>query len=654
MAWRDAHRSLVERAAAVPAMLRAAADATVPPPRVGLRDVRRVVTTGIGASAAHARLVAFLLAEQCGADARFRPLSEFLGPPPHDSCDDLLVVVSQGLAPNARLALADVAAWRHVALLTATRPDVARAAGRDDAARLLEHLYAIGVEVRAFAAGSEEYGTLLRVIGPMAGLLASIRYVEALADGAGVWSARPRRDGATLAAEVDAAIRRGDDVRALAASGRLVGPLALVTSGTYTGLVEHLAAKLLEGLLVPMPPVFDVLALGHGPFQQACTQAATFLALTRSDAHGEAELLARFEGMLDAERHRLVRVAATAPLPWCLFEHEALVNELVLAGIAAHGVDQARWPGQGRDRPLYVVGADETTASVPGESVAATPAEPRAGRAPLGGEGALPSSNVGTQAALAALAWPELATRLAAGPMTALVPLGATEQHGPHLPFATDTWIGDALAVRLAARFPGEMVACPTLPIGCSEEHGAFPGTLTLAPATLAAVLTDVLRSLAAHGFAAAFLFSAHGGNYAALAAMLSELRIAAAPMRVDACVDLPGVAAALAATARAAGIDAAAAGHHAGETETSIMLALRPETVRAAALAPGHVATVADPQALFYPSLRDHAPNGTVGDPRGAAAARADAYLDAWVDLLAESYLRAKNANQANGTQKA
>jgi creatinine amidohydrolase len=85
-------------------------------------------------------------------------------------------------------------------------------------------------------------------------------------------------------------------------------------------------------------------------------------------------------------------------------------------------------------------------------------------------------------------------------------------------------------------------------------------------------------------------------------------------------------------------------AGHHAGEAETSILLALRPDAVRTGALAAGHTARVADPQTLFYPSLRDHAPSGTVGDPRGASASRAAAYLDAWADLLAADYERLKN----------
>jgi len=318
-----------------------------------------------------------------------------------------------------------------------------------------------------------------------------------------------------------------------------------------------------------------------------------------------------------------------------------LLNEVMLAGIAARAIDQARWPGQGRDRALYVVGSDdEAAAPVPGESAAAGPLAD--GRdAPAGERG------------LAALAWPELAALLAAGPRVALVPLGATEQHGPHLPFATDTWIGDALAARLAARLP-EAIACPTLPLGCSREHLAFPGTLDLRPATLAAVLGDVLASLTRHGFAGAFVFSAHGGNCAELAAMLPALAVAAAPMPVFAFTDLTRLGGAFAHVAAGFGITPEVAGHHAGELETSILLALRPGAVRAAALAAGHTASVADPQTLFYPSLRANVPSGTVGDPRAASVTRAAAYLEAWVDLLVDAYRRAKNNPYANGTQHA
>ena len=641
MPWRSAHEQLAARVRALPELVRSAMAGDEAPPRLGLAAVRRVITTGIGSSAAHARLLAYLLAEHLGCDARFRPLGAFLEPAPPGSCDDLLVVVSQGLAPNARLALADLAAWRHVVVLTATRAAAAR--GREDAAALLEHLGAVGVEIRSFAAGTEEYGTLVRVTGPMAGYLAVLRYAQGLATGAGRAQAMPVCDGARLAAAVAAAGAQAGPLRALAASGRLAGNLVLLASGDYTTLADNLRLKILEGLLLPLPPIFDLLELAHGPFQQAFPAPATFLALTRPDAPREAELLARFASMLDPDRHRLVPLAATLPLPFALCEHEAWVNELMLAGIAARAIDQARWPGQGRDRALYVVGsADEAGAFLPGErSAVGAVAAPRA------------ASASGGERRLAALTWPELEAALASGPRVALVPLGATEQHGPHLPFATDTWIGDALAARLAARLP-EAVACPTLPFGCSREHLAFPGTLSLDPATLATVLADVLASLARHGFAGAFVFSAHGGNYAELAAMLPTLAAAVAPMPVFAFTDLAGLGAACARVAGALGITPESAGHHAGELETSILLALRPDAVRAAALAAGHTAPVADPQTLFYPSLRDHAPSGTIGDPRAASVTRADAYLDAWVDVLVDAYRRAKKDAYANGTQNA
>jgi creatinine amidohydrolase len=218
-----------------------------------------------------------------------------------------------------------------------------------------------------------------------------------------------------------------------------------------------------------------------------------------------------------------------------------------------------------------------------------------------------------------------------------VVPLGSTEQHGAHLPFATDTWVGDALAERLCAGFE-DAVRCPTIPVGCSSEHLSFPGTLDVRPDTLVALLGDLLASLRRHGFARVFVFSAHGGNYQALRTALPALRAAAAPMRVDAFTDLDRLTARLHATSAALGVTAEAAGHHAGELETSILLGLRPGDVRTA-MEPGLVAPRADPQTLFYPDLRANAPSGTVGDARAADGARAERYLDAWTGVLAAAY---------------
>jgi creatinine amidohydrolase len=184
-----------------------------------------------------------------------------------------------------------------------------------------------------------------------------------------------------------------------------------------------------------------------------------------------------------------------------------------------------------------------------------------------------------------------------------------------------------------------EAILLPALPFGCAAEHMAFPGTVAIGAATLAAILTDLVRSLAAHGFAHALIFSAHGGNVATLARTLPALRAAATPMTVIAQTDLGQLTALWHGASAREGVDAVAAGHHAGEHETSIVTAIRPDAVRAHLLVPGYVASTADPQALFYPSLRAHAPSGTVGDPRSATAPRGARYLAAWAALLVSTY---------------
>jgi creatinine amidohydrolase len=196
----------------------------------------------------------------------------------------------------------------------------------------------------------------------------------------------------------------------------------------------------------------------------------------------------------------------------------------------------------------------------------------------------------------------------------------------------------------LAARFcaqVGEAIWCPTIPIGCSSEHLAFPGTLDVQAETLRTILLDVVRSLQRHGFSRTFIFSAHGGNYSALVDALPALRAAAAPMQVTAYTDLAALTAVFHRLSAEFGVTSEASGHHAGEFETSIVRAIRPEAVRGDRLEAGIVERRDDPQALFYPSLRAHAPSGVVGDPRAASAARAEHYLEGWVELLVGTYRR-------------
>ena len=96
---------------------------------------------------------------------------------------------------------------------------------------------------------------------------------------------------------------------------------------------------------------------------------------------------------------------------------------------------------------------------------------------------------------------------------TAIVSFGAIEQHGHHLPLGVDWMIADATARRLGEELNAYVL--PAMAFGCSREHMAFPGTISLKPSTLAAVLEDIVESLYHHGFRKIVVLSTHGGNWA-------------------------------------------------------------------------------------------------------------------------------------------
>ena len=586
--WRDGHARLAERIAALPAL--AARAAREGDGACEVDEGGGLVATGIGSSEAHARLLAHLVAERTRRPARFVPASTLLAPSVTPSADTL-VVFSQGLSPNAQLVLPQAGRWPRVVVATSVT----------DPARLAP-LRARGVTV-IFFAGENEFGTLVRVTGPLAGSLCAIRLARAFGASIDV----PER----IERALESAFAAGARIAPLA----LRAPLAFIASGPYGELVTNLRLKVLEGMLRPLPPAWDLLHLAHGPFQQAITGPAVFLALTRADAPGEEPLLVRFEAMLEPDRHTLLRLHASLPSPFALLEHEMHLNALLLHELEARGIDQVRWPGRGLDAPLY--------------GLSSPPLDRR----------------------LAACTWRDVEALLAQGCRTAILPLGSTEQHGGHLALDTDTVIGDALAARLGAAV-GDAIVCPTLPVGCASEHLGFPGTLHVDPATLTAVVRDLIRALGRHGIARVFLFSAHGGNVGALRAMLPSLERDCAPVVVSAFADLDVLTSALHAESAEAGIPLGEAGHHAGEIETSIMLALDPARVRTA-MAPG-IAAGSDAQPLFYPDLRINAPDGVVGDPRRADAARGLRYLRAWTRLLVDAYRGEKNSHQATGTKNA
>jgi mycofactocin system creatininase family protein len=233
---------------------------------------------------------------------------------------------------------------------------------------------------------------------------------------------------------------------------------------------------------------------------------------------------------------------------------------------------------------------------------------------------------------LAEMTWTEVEDAVINGATTVILPLGATEQHGPHLPLGTDTFRAAAVAERLAAALPKTLVA-PALPIGCSDEHTGFAGLLSLDHATLAGIIVDCATRMAAWGVRRLVLLSAHGGNASALALASAQLRERACPLVVLILAASTSLTEALQRIAREDGVTADALGLHAGEGETSEMLHLRPDLVRFEHLLPGYAGPMADIVAQLRQSgLRAVTATGTLGDPCAAEAGRGARYLDAQV----------------------
>jgi creatinine amidohydrolase len=234
---------------------------------------------------------------------------------------------------------------------------------------------------------------------------------------------------------------------------------------------------------------------------------------------------------------------------------------------------------------------------------------------------------------LAEMTWPAVAAAVAAGATTVILPLGATEQHGLHLPLGTDTFRATALAERLAESLPGTLVA-PALPIGCSDEHQGFAGLLSLDCETLASMVVDCARRMTGWGVECLLILSAHGGNGDALDLAVARLAKELAGLRVVVLGCETTLPAAVLAVAISDGIAADAVGLHAGEGETSEMLALRPDLVLMERIVPGCCEDLADlmPR-LRRDGLRSVTPTGTLGDARNADRERGARYIAAEID---------------------
>lgn len=246
------------------------------------------------------------------------------------------------------------------------------------------------------------------------------------------------------------------------------------------------------------------------------------------------------------------------------------------------------------------------------------------------------------------MTWPEIRAALEEGCTTAVFACGATEQHGPHLPLSVDAEHGTVLAEKVA-RTLGRALVAPTVRVGCSDHHLAFPGTLSIQKSTLEAICRDYCISLSRHGFRRICIIPSHGGNFSPLAEMLPRLRDAAGTeTAVDAFTDLDAMISLWTQAAEEETGFGNRVGGHADIAESSIMLVLHPEMVRRGQETAGctEKPTPEFLARLFREGFRSVSPNGILGDANGMTETIGRRCIDGFAGILAAYFgSRAKDS---------
>jgi len=234
-----------------------------------------------------------------------------------------------------------------------------------------------------------------------------------------------------------------------------------------------------------------------------------------------------------------------------------------------------------------------------------------------------------------------------------VLPTAAIEQHGHHLPLATDTLINNLLLGKALERVPADLpiYALPPVCYGKSNEHIGFPGTLSVSAQTFLAVVRDLGASIAAAGFRKVVLYNTHGGNSSLVDVLARDLRaefgLQTYSLFGSAGASFDGVSA-----------QERTYGFHAGEIETAFLLHAAPELVQVDQYTSNYIARVDKPELLkpegssanFAWLTKDIAPSGVLGDPSPATAGNGERWSDEAAERIAEILVAMYNFEPRHG----
>lgn len=215
-----------------------------------------------------------------------------------------------------------------------------------------------------------------------------------------------------------------------------------------------------------------------------------------------------------------------------------------------------------------------------------------------------------------------------------VVTSGSIEQHGPHLPLHTDYTLAQSLALKAAEKI-GRTLVAPAIPIGCSDHHMSFPGTLTVPREVFIQYLENVGTSLIRHGFKTLLLTSFHGGNFEPSREVARRLKETHPGVEIKTALDLGKLLRVTNGVLHHFFPDRTALDCHAGCVETSMMIYLDENWVRRDQAEDGAQLSELPP----FEDLKRVTKNGVIGLVSGYSAALGERLFEALVNFLIESW---------------
>ncbi|WPJ96944.1 hypothetical protein SH580_04385 [Coraliomargarita algicola] len=335
---------LAARIEQVPQYLQLTWDASLPGHCL-LGGIEQVAVTGIGSSEAAAKYLVSLLNRTGVVQAEFLPTAAFYAELPAGCAAKQLVVFTQGLSPNAQIAIAGREHFAGLTLVTSSTVEGQRQAGKVDRAALLERLEREGAMILTHPM-EDEFEILPRVIGPICALLAAWQIQQSLSHHGPVVPMQ------SLLRQVWAA-----ELPDVASLERCAAELLAGTDFYFTNssslYAQNLPAKVLETVFCAAPRIRDVFDYAHGPFQADRVRPLNRWIFT-SETPAEVDLLTRLQPLLERINPPTI-IRSPLAEPFAIFYYERFLNAVVLRAANLAGHDLVNWPGKSEDGEGYAL-----------------------------------------------------------------------------------------------------------------------------------------------------------------------------------------------------------------------------------------------------------------------------------------------------------